>query len=93
MINRVLLDIDGKPHGLIEALGRQPLTAGDLEPIPADALMAFAARIDLEKLLQKCDDGASNPSQTPSEEHPAAGWLKGNLTNGPHAPLVRFTGR
>ncbi len=87
MINRVLLNIDGKPHGLIEALGRQPLTAKDLEPIPADALMAFAARVNAEKLVQSCQDvsgqESKNPENTnPSDEHPASDWLTEKLAAG-----------
>jgi hypothetical protein len=82
MINRVRLDIDGKPHGLIEALGRQPLSAKDVEPIPADALMAFAARFDLETLLQKCDDISGRDNNAPAGEHTAADWLTDKLKIG-----------
>jgi len=49
MVNRVLLAIDGKPRGLLDMVSDRPLDAKDLEPIPRDALLAFAARIDLDR--------------------------------------------
>jgi hypothetical protein len=51
MINRVLLAMDGKPHGLLDLVSEKPLTAADLEPIPSNALLAFAARVDLDHCL------------------------------------------
>jgi hypothetical protein len=51
IINRVLLTIDGKPSGLLDMVAERPLSAKDLEPIPADALMAFAARVDVKRTI------------------------------------------
>ena len=49
MINRVLLTVDGKPRGLLDMVSGRPLTANELAPIPRDALLAVAARIDLDR--------------------------------------------
>ena len=46
MINRVLLALDGKPRGLLDMVADRPLAAKDLEPIPSDAMLAVAARMD-----------------------------------------------
>ena len=51
MINRVLLALDGKPHGLLDMVADRPLAAKDLEPIPSNALLAVAARVDLDRTL------------------------------------------
>ena len=52
MINRVLLALDGKPRGLLDMVADRPLTAKDLEPIPHDALLAVAARVDLDRTFK-----------------------------------------
>ena len=52
MINRVHLALDGKPRGLLDMVADRPLTAKDLEPIPSDALMALAARVDTNRALE-----------------------------------------
>ena len=52
MINRVLLALDGKPRGLLDMVADRPLAAKDLEPIPSDALLALAARVDLDRTLK-----------------------------------------
>jgi hypothetical protein len=51
MIDRTLLALDGKPRGLLDVVSDRPLTAADLEPIPSNALLAFAARVDLDRSL------------------------------------------
>jgi hypothetical protein len=51
MINRVLLTIDGKPSGLLDVVAERPLAANDLKPIPSNALMAFAARVDVDRAI------------------------------------------
>ena len=52
MINRVLLTVNGKPRGLLDMATSRPLAAKDLEPIPSDALLALAARVDLDRVLK-----------------------------------------
>ena len=52
MINRVHLALDGKPRGLLDMVADRPLAAKDLEPIPSDALLAVAARVDLDRVLK-----------------------------------------
>ena len=52
MINRVLLALDGKPRGLLDMVADRPLAAKDLEPIPSNALLAAAARVDLDRTLK-----------------------------------------
>ena len=49
MVNRVLLTVDGKPRGLLDMVSDRTLAAKDLAPIPRDALLALAARVDLER--------------------------------------------
>jgi hypothetical protein len=52
MVNRVLVAIDGEPHGLLNLLvGDSALAAKDLETIPRNALFAVAAKVDLERSL------------------------------------------
>jgi hypothetical protein len=45
-VSRVLVSIDGEPAGLLHTLAGKPLTAADLTPIPQDATVAVAARLD-----------------------------------------------
>jgi hypothetical protein len=52
MINRVLLAVKGKPRGLLDMVAGRPLAIKDLEPIPSDALLAVAARIDLQRVFK-----------------------------------------
>jgi hypothetical protein len=50
-VKRTLLEIDGKPQGLLAALLSDPLTADDLRPIDGDTPLALAFRLDAGKLL------------------------------------------
>ncbi len=52
MINRVHLSLDGEPRGLLDMISDRPLAAKDLGPIPHDALLAMAARVDLDRALE-----------------------------------------
>jgi hypothetical protein len=52
MINRVLLATDGKPHGLLDMVADRPLEAKDLAPIPDNAMLALAARVDLDRTFK-----------------------------------------
>jgi hypothetical protein len=49
MVNKVLLAIDGKPQGLLHLVSERPLQPADLAPIPRDATLALALRLDLQK--------------------------------------------
>jgi hypothetical protein len=50
-VNRLLLKIDGEPQGLFAQAAVKPLSAEDLAPIPADASIALAFRLNADKLL------------------------------------------
>ena len=52
MIGRTLLTTSGEPHGILNMVSDRPLTAKDLEPIPQDALLAIAVRMDLDRALR-----------------------------------------
>ena len=52
MINRVHLSLDGEPRGLLDMISDRPLAAKDLGPIPHDALLAMAVRVDLDRALE-----------------------------------------
>jgi hypothetical protein len=45
-VSHTWLELDGKPTGLLAPLGGKPLTPADLAPIPADANLALAVRLD-----------------------------------------------
>lgn len=49
--SRTLLAIDGEPQGILRLATEKPLSPADLKPIPADATLALAARLDADKLL------------------------------------------
>ncbi len=46
-VSRTLVGIDGPATGILTLADAKPLTADDLAPIPADATLAFAGRIDM----------------------------------------------
>ena len=49
-ISHGLVMLDGEPHGPLKALTASGLSLADLERIPADALLAVAGQINLDKL-------------------------------------------
>ena len=51
MVNKVLMALDGKPQGLLQLVSERPLQPADLAPIPRDATLALALRLDLQKVL------------------------------------------
>lgn len=53
MLSRTWFHIDGKPTGLFAMLDAEPIAAGDLAAIPADATIAFSAKIDPSKTLDR----------------------------------------
>lgn len=50
-VSRSSIKIDGEPRGLLMLAAGKPLAAGDLETIPADANVAFALRLDVDKAI------------------------------------------
>ncbi len=50
-VSRTLLGFKGEPSGLLSFAGAKPLSAADLAPIPADATIALAARLDANAVL------------------------------------------
>jgi len=67
MINRVLLSFEGDRQGLLAAISDRPLVAKDLAPIPHDALMALAAKVDLSRALKTWTTTAANPAAKKDE--------------------------
>ena len=51
-VSKTLVALDGEPQGIFALAGGKPLTAADLSPIPADATVAFAARLDPDQVFQ-----------------------------------------
>ena len=45
-LSKILVSIDGEPQGLMQFASIKPLSADDLAVIPADATVAFAAKIN-----------------------------------------------
>jgi hypothetical protein len=50
-LSRTLLALDGPPRGLLRLASDKPLRPEDLAPIPRDATVAFAFRLDLQDAL------------------------------------------
>ena len=50
-VSRAWIDIDGPARGLLALMDAKPLAAGDLAPIPHDALVAAALRLNLRDVL------------------------------------------
>ena len=50
-VHRLWLDLAGEPRGLLKLLDSPPLAAADLAPIPQDALVAVAFRLNLGQVL------------------------------------------
>ena len=51
VVNRTFVGIEGEPAGVLGLAAGKPLTAQDLAPIPRDANLAFAGRLDLARLM------------------------------------------
>ncbi len=49
--NKTLLTLDGEPRGLLQLLSDHPLRPEDLAPIPRDATVAAAIRLDPQKAM------------------------------------------
>lgn len=52
-VSRTWFHLDGKPMGLFAMLDAEAIEAGDLAAIPADASIAFSAKIDPSKTLDR----------------------------------------
>lgn len=52
-VTRTWLQVDGKLTGVLAPLGAEPLSADDLSPIPADASIAMAARLDAGAVFEQ----------------------------------------
>lgn len=64
-VSKCLVALDGEPQGIVGLLPAKPLTAGDLSPLPRDALVAAAARVDaaqvwdtVSEIVEKLDPRA-----------------------------------
>jgi hypothetical protein len=51
--SKSLLGVQGEPSGILSILKQAPLTAEDLAPLPKDAIMAGALRLDLDLAWEK----------------------------------------
>ncbi|HKD37968.1 MAG TPA: hypothetical protein VKB78_14245, partial [Pirellulales bacterium] len=58
--SNTLLGIDGEPTGVFALAGGNPLTAADLAPIPKDATIALAGRLDLDRVYRGISKIAGN---------------------------------
>jgi len=51
-VNRVLLQLDGEPQGLLKTVTDGRLSAADLAVVPGDATLAVAAKLDANTVLE-----------------------------------------
>ncbi len=52
MVSRMLVGIEGEPAGVLSIAAGKPLEAADLAPIPRDANLAVAVRLDAARVLE-----------------------------------------
>ena len=52
LVGKTLLALDGQPQGLLRLVSDRPLQPEDLTPIPRDATLALAARLDLQQAVE-----------------------------------------
>jgi len=55
-VSKTLVGIEGEPTGLLSFVDATPLAASDLAPIPADATLALAARVNAEAIFDTIAD-------------------------------------
>ena len=79
VVNRTFVGIEGEPAGVLGLAAGKPLTAQDLAPIPRDANLAFAGRLDLARLMdtvltitEKIEPQARAGSRAEPERHEGA---------------------
>jgi hypothetical protein len=63
-VSRTFVGLAGEPRGIFTLASGKPLSAADLAPIPADATLALAARLDLDRAWQTFIDsyGQADPA-------------------------------
>jgi hypothetical protein len=90
---RMLLQTEGDPAGLVSILAGEPLTAADLAPIPGDAAVAIAARLDAASALETFRDTVAkvNPD-FPALFEAGFGELEEELGIRLRADLIRSLG-
>ena len=55
-VNRTVMNIEGESRGIFALADAKPLTADDLQTIPADSTIAFGLRLDGQKVLEKVQE-------------------------------------
>jgi hypothetical protein len=67
-VSRTWVDVDGAPRGLLKLMDAKPLAAEDLAPIPQDALVALAFRLNLGQVLDLGLEAAKEIEPDAAEE-------------------------
>lgn len=67
-VRRSALDLNGPPDGLLGAVSGKPLSAEELAPIPADATIGLATRLDISKLVEAVVESMEPVGAEPLEE-------------------------
>ena len=74
MAGKTLVSTQGEPAGLFAALAGKPLAVSDLKPIPRDATLGLAMRLDLADIYNRVFDGLGKVNPQARDE--AANSLK-----------------
>ena len=81
VVNRTFVGIEGEPAGVFGLAAGKPLTAQDLAPIPRDANLAVAGRLDLARVMdtvlaiaEKIEPQAAREVRAEPERHEASSW-------------------
>jgi len=67
-VTRSLIGLSGEPTGIMKIFAGKSLTAADLQPIPADATLAMAMRIDLAGWWKELNDALAKIDPNMSDE-------------------------
>jgi hypothetical protein len=51
-VSKTVIGLDGEPQGILSLAAAEPLAADDLAPIPRDATIAMAARLNADQVLE-----------------------------------------
>jgi hypothetical protein len=68
VVSSTWLGLRGRPEGLFAVPAGKPLTAADLAPVPADAVIAQAWKLDLSATLAAVLDGVAKADPEAAEE-------------------------